>query len=163
MALRQLVAASVTSVALLLTAGGALLAPAAVAGTIYEWTLNGQKFASDRPPPPGAKLIRVQQEHSSQSAAKPAQPPATAATAAANSAAANAASDAAAARQVQKDLNKTQSDLCNDARERYQTYLTAQRLFKPGPNQERQYLTDAELTTVRVNAKRDMDTACKSQ
>lgn len=160
MAIRQLLAASVTAVALLLTAGGALLAPAAVASTIYEWTMNGQKFASDRPPPPGAKLIRVQQEHSSQSAAKPAQPPATAAV---NSAAANAASDAAAARQVQKDLNKTQSDLCNDARERYQTYLTAQRLFKPGPNQERQYLTDAELTTVRVNAKRDMDTACKSQ
>ena len=95
MAIRQLLAASVTAVALLLTAGGALLAPAAVASTIYEWTMNGQKFASDRPPPPGAKLIRVQQEHSSQSAAKPAQPPATAAV---NSAAANAASDAAAAR-----------------------------------------------------------------
>jgi hypothetical protein len=161
MTIRPLVAASVTSVALLLTAGGALLAPAAVASTIYEWTLNGQKFASDRPPPPGAKLIRVQQDHNSGTAAKPAAQPAAAA---ANSAAAvNAANDAATARQVQQDLNKTQSDLCNDARERYQSYLTAQRLFKPGPNQERQYLTDAELTSVRVNAKRDMDTACKPQ
>jgi hypothetical protein len=161
MTIRPLVAASVTSVALLLTAGGALLAPAAVASTIYEWTLNGQKFASDRPPPPGAKLIRVQQDHNSGTAAKPAPQPAAAA---ANSAAAvNAANDAATARQVQQDLNKTQSDLCNDARERYQSYLTAQRLFKPGPNQERQYLTDAELTSVRVNAKRDMDTACKPQ
>jgi len=161
MTIRPLVAASVTSVALLLAAGGALLAPTAVASTIYEWTLNGQKFASDRPPPPGAKLIRVQQDHNSRTAAKPAPQPAAAA---ANSAAAvNAANDAAIARQVQQDLNKTQSDLCNDARERYQSYLTAQRLFKPGPNQERQYLTDAELTSVRVNAKRDMDTACKSQ
>jgi hypothetical protein len=161
MTIRPLVAASVTAVALLLTAGGALLAPAAVASTIYEWTLNGQKFASDRPPPPGAKLIRVQQEHSSQPATKPA--PQSAAAAANSAAAVNAANDAATARQVQQDLNKTQSDRCNDARERYQSYLTAQRLFKPGPNQERQYLTDAELTTVRVNAKRDMDTACKSQ
>ena len=75
----------------------------------------------------------------------------------------SAADDAATARQVQKDLNKTQSDLCNDARERYHSSLTAQRLFKPGPNQERQYLSDAELSTVRVNAKRDMDAACKSQ
>ena len=161
MALRPLVAASVTSVALLLTAGGALLAPAAVAGTIYEWTLNGQKFASDRPPPPGAKLIRVQQDRATPPAAKATPQPATAA--ANSAAAASAADDAATARQVQKDLNKTQADLCNDARERYQTYLTAQRLFKPGPDKERQYLTDAELTTVRVNAKRDMDTACKSQ
>ncbi len=161
MAHRTLLAASVTSVALLLTAGGLLLAPAAVAGTIYEWTLNGQKFASDRPPPPGAKLIRVQQDRANQPAAKPAPKPSTAAT---NGAAeAKAADDAATARQVQKDLNKTQSDLCNDARERYHSYLTAQRLFKPGPNQERQYLSDAELSTVRVNAKRDMDAACKSQ
>jgi hypothetical protein len=158
MARRQLVAALV---ALLLTVGGGLLAPAAVAGTIYEWTLNGQKFASDRPPPPGAKLIRVRQDRASEPTVQPKPKPAT--TAADGAAGASAANDAATARQVQQDLNKTQSDLCNDARERYQSYLTAQRLFKPGPNQERQYLTDAELTTVRVNAKRDMDTACKSQ
>ena len=161
MAHRTLLAASVTSVALLLTAGGLLLAPAAVAGTIYEWTLNGQKFASDRPPPPGAKLIRVQQDRASQPAAQPTPKPAT--TAANGAAAASAADDAATARQVQKDLNKTQADLCNEARERYHSYLTAQRLFKPGPDKERQYLSDAELATVRVNAKRDMDTACKSQ
>ena len=95
MAPRQLVAAFVV---MSLTVGGALLAPVAVAGTIYEWTLNGQKFASDRPPPPGAKLIRVQQDRASQPAAKPTPKPAT--TTANGAATSSAADDAATAQQV---------------------------------------------------------------
>ncbi len=154
MAARRLLA----SVALVLAAGSVLLAAPALAGTIYEWTLNGQKYASDRPPPPGAKLIRVQQDRG-QPAARPTPPPATAG---ANGAALQPAGDAAAARQVQQDLAKVQTDRCTETRERYNTYLQAQRLFKPGPNNERQYLTDAELAAARVNAKREMDTACKA-
>lgn len=160
MALRRLA----PSVALLLAAGGALLASPAVAGTIYEWTLNGQKYASDRPPPPGAKLIRVQQDRATARPAPPAPPAPSQAVAGANGAAAPLpAGDAAAARQVQQDLAKVQGDRCTETRERYNTYLQAQRLFKPGPNNERQYLTDAELAAARVNAKREMDAACKAQ
>ena len=59
-----------------------------------------------------------------------------------------------------QDLAKVQTDRCGEARERYNTYLQAQRLFKPGPNNERQYLTNDELATARVNAKREMDSAC---
>lgn len=140
---------------LLLTGGATLLAAPAVAGTIYEWTLNGQKYASDRPPPPGAKLIRVQQDRPQQ-ATRPTPPPTNGATAALP------AGDAAAARQVQQDLAKLEGDRCAETRERYNTYLQAQRLFKPGPNNERQYLTDAELSAARVNAKREMDAACKA-
>jgi hypothetical protein len=152
---RRLVAAAT----LLLTGGAMLLAAPALAGTIYEWTLNGQKYASDRPPPPGAKLIRVQQDRPQQ-ATRPTPPPANGATNAAT--AALPAGDAAAARQVQQDLAKLQGDRCAETRERYNTYLQAQRLFKPGPNNERQYLTDAELSAARVNAKREMDAACKA-
>lgn len=144
---------------LLLTGGATLLAAPAVAGTIYEWTLNGQKYASDRPPPPGAKLIRVQQDRPQQTT-RAATPPANGATNGAT--AALPAGDAAAARQVQQDLAKMQGDRCAETRERYNTYLQAQRLFKPGPNNERQYLTDAELSAARVNAKREMDAACKA-
>ena len=151
MASRRLVAAAT----LLLTGGATLLAAPAVAGTIYEWTLNGQKHASDRPPPPGAKLIRVQQERPQQ-ATRPTPSPTNGA------AAALPAGDAAAAKQVQQDLAKMQGDRCTETRERYNTYLQAQRLFKPGPNNERQYLTDAELSAARVNAKREMDAACKA-
>jgi len=140
---------------------GIVVLPAApaLAGTIYEWTLNGQKYASDRPPPPGAKLIRVQQDRAQ--AARPTPPRPAQNTNGAAPAGATPA-DAATARQVQQDLAKVQTDRCTETRERYNTYLQAQRLFKPGPNNERQYLTDAELSAARVNAKREMDAACKA-
>lgn len=150
-----------SSVALVFAAGAVLCATPTLANTIYEWTLNGQKYASDRPPPPGAKLIRVQQDRG-QSAQRPAAPRPTATTGGATSFELSPAGDAAAARQVQQDLAKVQNDRCAETRERYNTYLQAQRLFKPGPNNERQYLTDAELAAARVNAKREMDAACKN-
>ena len=142
----------------LLGFGSLLVSPAGLGGTIYEWTLNGQKYATDRPPPPGAKVIRVTQGRAGATA--PAQRPATAA-ASANTATGPASDDAA--RTVAQDLAKVQTDQCAEARERYNTYLQAQRLFKPGPNNERQYLTDAELAEARVNAKRAMDTACAAR
>lgn len=133
---------------------GGVAAVPSFAGTIYEWTLNGQKYATDRPPPPGAKVIRIQQGRAASPApTAPRQAPSTAG-------AAPATADDATARQVAQDLAKVQKDRCGEARERYNTYLQAQRLFKPGPNNERQYLTDAELSTARVNAKREMDAAC---
>ena len=139
--------------------GGAVLpATPVMANTIYEWTLNGQKYASDRPPPPGAKLIRVQQDRTQTARPSAPQPQNTNVAAPASATPA----DAATARQVQQDLAKVQTDRCAETRERYNTYLQAQRLFKPGPNNERQYLTDAELSEARINAKREMDAACKA-
>ena len=135
--------------------GNLLGAPVAAGGTIYEWTLNGQKYATDRPPPPGAKLVRVTQERSGPSNPPAAPRPATGASTA------PAPDLESTARQVAQDVAKVQSDRCAEARQRYTNYLQAQRLFKPGPNNERQYLTDAELSAARVNAQREMDQACQ--
>lgn len=144
------------TLATLLALGTLLGMPVAHGGTIYEWTLNGQKYATDRPPPPGAKLIRVTQDRVTTPAPAPAPRPTAAAGAA------PPAELEATARQVAQDVAKVRNDRCAEARERYNNYLQAQRLFKPGPNNERQYLTDAELSAARVNAKREMDQACQT-
>jgi hypothetical protein len=47
------------------------------------------------------------------------------------------------------------------ARERYDTYMTSQRLYESLPNGERRYLTDAELDAARASAKASMDVLCK--
>ena len=105
-----------------------LCAPAAMAGTIYEWTLNGQKYATDRPPPTGAKVLRVTQGHTdagtaASSRANPSTPGAPAT---------GPGKNAEAARQVAADMAKVQSDRCTESRDRYTAYLQALRLFKPG-------------------------------
>jgi hypothetical protein len=38
--------------------------------------------------------------------------------------------------------------------------VNTRRLFREGPNGERQYLTDAEIEEARINAKRELDEAC---
>ena len=132
-----------------------LCAPAAMAGTIYEWTLNGQKYATDRPPPTGAKVLRVTQGHAASDTAQPSR-----ANPSTPGAPAAPGKNADAARQVAADMAKVQSDRCTESRDRYTGYLQALRLFKPGKNNERVYLTNDELVEARVNAKREMDIAC---
>ena len=56
---------------------------------------------------------------------------------------------------------KARAENCKKATERYNSYVTSQRLFRTGPNGQRQYLTDAELSLARVSAKKDMDQFCR--
>jgi Domain of unknown function (DUF4124) len=56
---------------------------------------------------------------------------------------------------------KDKAERCVKARERYDSYMTSQRLYESQANGERRYLTDAELTAARSNAKTAMDELCK--
>lgn len=56
---------------------------------------------------------------------------------------------------------KDKAERCVKARERYDSYMNSQRLFENLPNNERRYLSDAELTTARTSAKASMDELCK--
>lgn len=49
---------------------------------------------------------------------------------------------------------------CNAARERFETYTTAPRLYESLPGGERRYLTDDELAAARIQAQQDVDTWC---
>jgi acyl-CoA reductase-like NAD-dependent aldehyde dehydrogenase len=77
-------------------------------------------------------------------------------------AAAKAAAPADAAKTA--DLSPAErAQRCQAARERYQSYMNAHRLYSPGPNDERKYLSSAEIDAARASAKQDMDKACSGQ
>jgi len=68
----------------------------------------------------------------------------------------------ATARAVQQDVAKKQNEQCKQATERYEKSVEARRLYKTGPNGERTYLTEAELSVARVEARNTRDAACGS-
>jgi len=139
---------------------------AALADTVYKWVdSGGQVHYSDLPPTEqGAKLLGVYerdmvmedngQQQNDNSASQPADttPPAD------NT---NDTADAATRQQVQADVAKARAELCKKAQQRYETYIQSQRLYRTLPNGERQYLTDAELTAARLEAKQEVDKLCK--
>lgn len=49
---------------------------------------------------------------------------------------------------------------CNAARERFETYTTAPRLYESLPGGERRYLTDDELDAARAQAESDVESWC---
>ncbi len=53
--------------------------------------------------------------------------------------------------------------VCKAARDRMAKYSTAQRLYKPGADGERIYLTDEELDVERANANRAVEESCSEQ
>ncbi len=55
---------------------------------------------------------------------------------------------------------RTRDLQCNAARERFQVYTTAPRLYETLPGGERRYLTDDELTAAREQAKADVEQWC---
>ena len=52
---------------------------------------------------------------------------------------------------------------CAAAKDRMAKYGSAQRLYKPGPDGERIYLTDEELDVERANASRAVDQSCSKK
>jgi len=69
-----------------------------------------------------------------------------------------AASDQRQAAQLNE---KDKAERCAKARERYDNYMNSRRLFETLPNNERRYLSDAELDAARNSAKTSMETLCK--
>lgn len=72
------------------------------------------------------------------------------------------AEEDAAATQREKDLEQ-RAATCKQARERVTTYNQAQKLYKPGPNGDRIYLTDEELDAERADAQRVMEEWCSDE
>lgn len=130
---------------------------------VYKWVdPQGRIHYSDRPPPTEGKLLSMESTPSarahvaapSPSASSNSPPPRTAAP----PPAANA--NPALRNSVENDVANAHSEQCKAAQDRYTVYVNSRRLYREGPNKERIYLTDAELETERVNAKREADEAC---
>jgi hypothetical protein len=74
--------------------------------------------------------------------------------------AAAAADDPAKAKQLSAE---DKAKRCADARQRYQSYMDAHRLYEDGPDGQRRYLTSEEIDASRASAKQVMDQFCSGQ
>jgi hypothetical protein len=71
-----------------------------------------------------------------------------------------AADDPAKAKQLSAE---DKAKRCADARQRYQSYMDAHRLYEDGPDGQRRYLTSEEIDASRASAKQVMDQFCNGQ
>lgn len=135
-----------------------------VAGAVYKWVdPQGHLHYSDRPPPPEGKLVSVDLTATVHSSLNNAPPPAPAAAPPGHRPGPNTPEQAARLKQaVDADVDTKRSEECKAAKERYTKDVQSRRLYREGPDKERIYLTDAELETERVNARRELEDACRS-
>jgi hypothetical protein len=153
------------ALAVLVAAASLWLAAPAAASAVYKWVdPQGHIHYSDRPPPPEGKLLSIEDApHSQPMTAHAANSPGPASSAPPPPAAARPQTPAAQAQlkaTVAEDVATTREQQCKDAKSRYDNYVRSRRLFKEGPDKERIYLSDAEIETARVNAKRELDEFC---
>jgi hypothetical protein len=142
-----------------------LAVASAHAGEVYKTTdAQGRPVYTDKPPSlPAEKLnvqtattdvIEVQKRYDSQMKQY----------GASDKAEADAAKKAADARKAQEMTAEDRAKRCIDARQRYESYMNARRLYEPGSAEgERRYLDSAEIDAARANAKQAMDELCSGQ
>ena len=150
------------ALAIVVAAASLWLASPAAASAVYKWVdPQGHLHYSDRPPPPEGKLVSVDLTATVHSSLN--NPPAPAAAPPGPRPGLNTPEQAACLKQaVDSDVDSKRSEECKAAKERYQKDVQSRRLYREGPDKERIYLTDAELETERVNARRELEDACRS-
>jgi hypothetical protein len=126
---------------------------------VYKWVdAQGKLQYGDRPPDGvHAEVVEMLVAHSASTrAAAPTAP------AAKNAAVPAAPKDADDKKAVAQDVAQTRDKQCTDAQDRYKKLIEGRRLYKTGPDGERQFMNSEEIDTERLNAKRDIDTICNS-
>ena len=78
-------------------------------------------------------------------------------------AASQAQAQQAAAKKAGQLSAEDQAKRCTDARQRYQKLMESWRVYEPGPNGERIYLSSDQIDAARQNAKQVMDQFCSGQ
>jgi hypothetical protein len=129
-----------------------LMSLTATAGDVYRSVDSQGHVQYSDTPVAGAELVHVQNLHGAPAppAAKPEAKMASAAPA-----------NTDARRALQTDLEQVRADQCKKAQDNYQQAIQARRVFRPGADGEREYLSDDEADQVRLNARLEMETACK--
>jgi uncharacterized protein DUF4124 len=137
----------------------------AQAGDVYKYVDDrGNTLYTDKPMP-GAVLVSASTQRPPEVAQRnyAAQQTATANSLnSSNQRIADNQTNTRAAQQVSKDLEATRLDRCKKAREAYDNTINSQRLYREKDGQ-RTYLTDAELTQARVDARKSVDAICGPQ
>jgi hypothetical protein len=124
---------------------------------VYKWIdAQGKLQYGDRPPDGvHAEVVELLIPH-------PASARSASTTAPAKNAAQSPAKEAEDKKAVEQDVAQTRDKQCADAQDRYKKLIEGRRLYKTGPDGERQFMNSEEIDTERLNAKRDVDTICNS-
>ncbi len=132
---------------------------AMASAVVYKWVdAQGKTQYGDRPPDGvHAEVVELLGTHVAHTAA-----PAPARSSAPKTAPSGdkAAQDTKNA--VAQDVAESREKQCADAQDRYKKLIEGRKLYKTGPDGERQYLTSDEIDAERLNAKRDVDATCSS-
>lgn len=136
------------------------------AGDVYKYTdERGNTMYTDKPMPGAVKVsssaVRppevTQRNYNAQQATNSQQ------LAASNQRIAQGQTDARAASQVAKDLESTRAARCKQARDNYDTTINSRRLYTTDKDGNRQYLSDSQLATERLEARKQVDAICGPQ
>jgi hypothetical protein len=141
---------------------GLLLAGAAGAGDVYVTTdAQGRTIYTDTPQTIPAQKLDVHTGTTEATAAPRQISPAT--TQPGQSTQANMPAPASSDQQAAQSTAEDKAKRCMDARQRYQTLMDNWRIYEPGPNGERTYLTSDQIDAARANAKQVMNEFCSDQ
>jgi hypothetical protein len=128
---------------------------------VYKWLDAQGKIQYGDNPPDGvhAEVVELLGTHAARQASNsPAKPTASSSEQSGD----KPAADTAAKKEVADDVAATRDKQCADAQERYKRLIEGRRLYKTGPNGEREYLNSEEIDKERLEAKTDVDTICSS-
>jgi len=151
---------------LLALAAAILTCAVAQAGDVYKYVdERGMTMYTDKPIPGAVRVSTGTQRppevaarsYAAQQAAQNSQ------LAGSNQRIAEQQNDARVAANVAKDLEATRADRCKKARSDYQVTINSRRLYRDQPGGKREYLTDAELAAMRVEAAKQVEAICGPQ
>jgi hypothetical protein len=138
----------------------------AQAGDVYKYTdERGQTMYTDKPIP-GAVRVSTGSQRPPEVAARSyaaQQSSQNSQLAASNQRIADQKNDARIAANVAKDLEATRAERCKKARADYQTAINSRRLYREKAGGQREYLSDAELASMRVDAAKQVEAICGPQ
>lgn len=160
------VAVCSTVIAAVFLAGLAARAVAAEQGAVYQWVdKDGTPHYQDRPPE-GANAGQAATELNLRYRMTDAEAMAAAAKKksdlgdAAELRKSQQAEDEKAAADDREQVKSEREKGCEQAREKLQKYETAHRLYRPGADGQRQYLSDEEIDAARAEARKSVADWC---
>jgi len=147
---------------LLLTVAAAAFAAGPVAADVYKFKDDhGNVLYTDKPATLPAERLNIQSQKTDTVAVQSRQQDELKRLQDADKANQQAASGARDQQQATQASATQKADQCVKARQRYDSYMSSQRLFEQGADGQRRYLSDDELTAARASAKASMDVMCK--
>jgi hypothetical protein len=144
-------------------AGFAGMAGAAEEGAVYLWVdKNGTPHSQDRPPEgaESAKELSMRYKLTDGQAVAASNKRKTELSDAAQTREKQQAEDKTADQEDKQKVAGEREQGCNSAKEKLQKYETAHRLYKPGPDGQRTYLTDEETDAARADARKAVEEWC---